>query len=104
MTCLMLKFNLKGFRGQNVVEEEYSHFVSTGINLNPIHMKSSDFFKKDQKPGQTSIKNELSDMNTSYEGGLVIPNYVTGDLHKLDLKVKSMMEIGQNKIKSGKHE
>ena len=36
------------------------------------------------------------------ERRIAIPNFVSGGLQELDEKVKSMMEIGQNKIQSGK--
>ena len=43
-------------------------------------------------------------MKMSSERSVAIPNFVSGDLQELDEKVKSMMEIGQNKIKSGQQE
>ena len=36
------------------------------------------------------------------ERSIAIPNFITGDLQELDEKVKSMMDISQNLIPSGR--
>ena len=41
-------------------------------------------------------------MDSSNEGRMVIPHYASGNLQELDEKVKSMMQMSQNKMKSGR--
>ena len=46
----------------------------------------------------------LDKQRPNNEQRIAIPSFVSGDLQELDEKVKSMMEMGQNRIQSGKKE
>ena len=52
-----------------------------------------------QKPKM--VKDRATGVVTSHEKILVIPNYASADLQELDEQVKSMMELSQNRIRSG---
>ena len=47
-------------------------------------------------------RDESSNNAISNERMVAIPNYVAGDFKELDEKVKSMMEIGRNKLTDGR--
>ena len=53
-----------------------------------------------QKPKM--VKDRATCVATSNEKILAIPNYASADLQELDEKVKSMMELSQNRIKGGR--
>ena len=94
------ELKLKGLMGQ--MEHNGKKTESNNINPSPwqINPKSSldteieANFKEQNyaQPPSITMKNERR---------IAIPNFVSGDLQELDIKVKSMMETSQNLIPSG---
>ena len=99
------ELKLKGLTGQNIGEDE-NQYKST--NPNPNRMTTKEVFKEEHwnpstKQKHPSIKKDQApDMGKNNERSLSIPNYFSGDLQDLDEKVKSMMEMSQNKIQDGR--
>ena len=62
-------------------------------NLNNEQLQSSFEPKSNKRMPNVQMDNERR---------IAIPNFVTGDMQELDEKVKSMMEISQNLIPSGR--
>ena len=96
------ELKLKGLTGQNSGEEKENG------ELNPIQMKPIKALKKDPPSNLYTNqmppfkRDESSNNAISNERVVAIPNYVAGDLKELDEKVKSMMEIGRNKLTDGR--
>ena len=101
------EINLKGLMGQTEeVQTESYHTDQTPLQMDPKPFYKSEKSNLKTEQRQSNSKPRLNEqapnvqMNT--ERRIAIPNFVSGDLQELDEKVKSMMEIGQNKIQSGK--
>ena len=98
------ELKLKGLTGQNIEEIEAAIFGDP----NPIFMKTKEVPNEKhskidtEMQSQRSVKDQPSGVDSSNDWRLVIPQYASGDLQELDEKVKSMMQMSLNKMKSGR--
>ena len=92
------ELRLKGLTGQNI-EEKQNQDTTGSINPNPNQIERKEVYKKEQ---QKLSENHPLAIDTNNERNLVIQNNFSAVLQDLDEKVKSMMEIGQNKIQDGR--
>ena len=99
------ELRLKGLTGQNIEDEENQDLATLSANPNKIMTK--EVFKEEHlnpsmKHRLSRKKDQAPDMDRNNERILAIPNNFSGDLQDLDEKVKSMMEMSQNKIQDGR--
>ena len=86
-------------------ERNFTEHVPQQRNPEPFYKKEKSNFNEQIQPSMEPKSNQqLPNVQIYDEGRIAIPNFVSGDLQELDEKVKSMMEIGQNKIQSGEKE
>ena len=89
------ELKLKGLTGQHVEEIGEAGILA---NTNPIQMKTKEVSNKKQ----SKLDTKPPGLVTNYDRRLAIPNDASRELQELDEQVKTMMELSQNKIESGK--
>ena len=95
--ALAEELRLKGLVGK-------TEDVAGKSDQNPETIATKPAFKKDKPNSHRLIesRSRREEERTSTERSLAIPKVVSGDLHDLDEKVKSMMEKSQNLAPNGK--
>ena len=103
------ELELKGLMGkmENIDNETRRNYIDP-TPLQPVYTKRDKSELKTEQVQSNlearSDKKRANDQQMKNERRVAIPNAVSGDLQELDEKVKSMMEMGLNKIQSGKKE
>ena len=103
------ELKLKGLMGQTEDGDKKteSNYTDPAYRQNnPKSLYKEEKSNMDAEKRQTNLEPTLDkqprNLQINSERRISIPNFVSGDLKELDEKVKSMMEISQNLIASGK--
>ena len=88
---------LKGLTGQTEDNDEKTQAPLQRISSIPFHKKA-----KPRKPTKSEALAERTfALQTCENQKVEIPNFIPGDVQRLDEKVKSLMEVSENLIHSG---
>ena len=103
------ELKLKGLMGQTddvekKTESNYTDPTTQQMNPTPFYKREKSNLNNEQLQSSFEPKSNkrMSNVQMGNERRIAIPNFVTGDMQELDEKVKSMMEISQNLIPSGR--
>ena len=102
------ELKLKGLMRQtedvdDTTDRNHTNQVAQKISPKPFFKREkSNLNELEQSNFEPKLNKQMPNVQMNNERRIAIPNFVSGDLQELDEKVKSMMEISQNLIPSGK--